>query len=121
MIVDALDKNMSADELAGEIEGLTQDGGKSTFSAERAETIARTELANAFSHGYRAAARSAGAIAHRSLLAPTHIDIDECDDAAADGYIPIDQPFSNGMMGPPFHPRCRCTEEFAFPEGRCPQ
>jgi hypothetical protein len=35
----------------------------------------------------------------------------KCRMAEADGVIPLDQPYSNGMMHPPFHGHtCRCNE-----------
>jgi hypothetical protein len=116
LIVDALIECKSIDELAGEIEALADEEGTTPFSAKRARTIARTELGLAYAHGYREGARAAGATMHASVLSGAHCFPDECDEAAKDGDIPIDQPFSNGKMGPLYHPNCKCTEVFSCPD-----
>jgi hypothetical protein len=82
------------------------------FSARRALNIARTERAFAQNRGALTAARASGVVTgKRSVLASEHPQEDECDDAAADGVIPIDQDFSPGG-DPPFHPSCACDLEF---------
>ncbi len=118
LIVDALVTGKSTDELSKEIEGLPEEEGKRPFNKRRAQTIARTELGQAYAYGSREAAKACGATKHASELSPDHgkEDEDECDIATADGIIPIDQPFSNGEMGPLYHPRCKCTERFYFPD-----
>jgi hypothetical protein len=42
-------------------------------------------------------------------LSAGHDDDDECNDAADDGVIPLDQDFSVGVDAPPLHPRCNCS------------
>ena len=80
------------------------------FSDERAEMIARTEIAFADSRGNQIAYKESGLVSGKEwILAPNHADEDECDDAAAAGIVPIDQPFPGVDVGePPAHPHCLC-------------
>ena len=79
------------------------------FSSSRAEMVARTELA--FSHmagnvaGWKASEVVEG---KQSILGSLHDLDDECDDAASDGVIGLDETFSNGEDAPPYHPNCVC-------------
>ncbi len=112
MIIDALVECKSVDELAAEIEAMAGQDGRTLFNQSRAGSIALTELAQAYSYGFRSGALQVGFDMHASVLCPAHEPEDEdiCDLAASDGQIPIDQPFSNGQMGPLYHPCCLCTE-----------
>lgn len=77
------------------------------FSDARAETIARTELAFSHMQGTMAGWQESGVVVgKRSILADTHPQYDECDDAAAQGVIGLDETFSDGSDGPPYHPNC---------------
>ncbi len=77
------------------------------FSAERAAAIARTELAYAHTQGNLASWKSSGVVdGKQSLLSSEHTGEDECNDAAEDGVIPIDEAFSTGDDGPPYHTNC---------------
>lgn len=102
LVIDAIDEGLSADELAALIEDSV------AFSEMRAETIARTELAFAHVAGNKDGWKQAGVEKKASILGSEHDDDDECDEAEADGPIPIDDNFSNGMDSPPYHPRCVC-------------
>lgn len=82
------------------------------FSAQRAETISRTELAMAAVQGNIATAKEIGVVAKQSVLGSEHEDEDECDDAEDDGVIGIDEDFSTGDAGPPYHPNCVCDLVF---------
>jgi hypothetical protein len=78
------------------------------FSAERAETIARTEIARADVAGNMIAYRESGVVIGKAwLLGSEHDDDDECDDAAAMGVVDLDDDFG-GIGDPPAHPNCVC-------------
>lgn len=82
------------------------------FSNRRALNIARTERSFAQNRGALTAAKASGVVTgKRSVLASEHPQDDECDEAADDGVIPLDQDFSPGG-DPPFHPSCACNLEF---------
>lgn len=77
------------------------------FSDQRAEMIARTELAHAHVQGNLEGWRSTGVVAgKRSILADTHPFEDVCDENELQGAVPLDEPFQDGSMGPPYHPNC---------------
>lgn len=77
------------------------------FSDQRAEMIARTELAHAHVQGTLEGWRSTGVVAgKRSILADTHPFEDVCDENELQGVVPLDEPFQDGSMGPPYHPNC---------------
>lgn len=104
-----LEQGMSIDQIAGEMEGVPE---------YRARAIARTETQRAVQHGKREAMLATGVEQHRVITAPgvrkSHAAI------AAQGAIPIDQPFvkagetyggetfSRDMYTSPFGVNCRC-------------
>lgn len=101
-VATALDEGLSSDDLAAQLEDSY------AFSADRAETIARTELANADVQGNLAAYRSSGVVKGKEwVLGSEHEDDDECDDAAAMGVVDLDDDFG-GLGDPPAHPNCVC-------------
>ena len=71
--------------------------------------------ARAHSLGGLAAAKDSGVVKTKSWLLGSEHDNDqndvpdECDDAANDGEIPIDEEFSSGDQAPPNHPNCSCS------------
>ena len=78
------------------------------FSAARAETIARTELAHADVEGNMMAYRDSGMVSGKEwLLSSEHEEQDECDEAEAMGVVDLDDDFG-GIGDPPAHPRCAC-------------
>ncbi|CAN5785305.1 hypothetical protein BH11GEM2_BH11GEM2_26480 [soil metagenome] len=78
------------------------------FSSERADTIARTELARADVAGNMMSYRDSGVVEGKQwVLGSEHEDEDECDDAAAMGVVDLDDDFG-GIGDPPAHPRCVC-------------
>jgi hypothetical protein len=99
----AVAEGMSTDDLADAIQAL------GAFSDSRAEMIARTELA--FAHvqgnveGWKASNEVQGKV---WVLADTHPEPDECDDAAEAGEVPLDAEFAPGIAYPPAHPNCLC-------------
>lgn len=105
-VTQALEEGWSAQELAAAVKE------NFAFSETRAETIARTELALAHVQGNLAGWLESGVvIGKRSILADTHPQEDECDEAAAEGVIDIGDTFSDGSDGPPYHPNCLCDLE----------
>lgn len=82
----------------------------SLFSPDRADRIARTELAMATSQGNLTAWRRSGVVTGKKwIIADTHDDDDVCDRNAEAGVIPLDQAFPSGDDGPPAHPNCKCV------------
>ena len=77
-------------------------------SATRAEMIAVTETARAYSLGSKAAYQASGVVeAMEWLTAP-----DCCEDVCAPlngKRVALDGAFADGITEPPAHPRCRCT------------
>ncbi len=102
-----VEEGMSVASLQKTIEGLA------SFGEARAEMIARTELAFAHVQGNVAAWRESGeVVGKRWLLADTHDEPDECDQAAEAGIVGLDDEFVPGIMFPPDpHPRCCCDVE----------
>jgi hypothetical protein len=122
IVADGVDAGLTTDEIAEQIAAA---GG---MSPERAQMIARTESAYAYTEGRIEAWKDTGVVqGKRWLLSP---DACEFCEAAAREYgqktIPLDQPFyviphtlagtRGGTMrltyrnvdGPPLHPNCRC-------------
>lgn len=82
------------------------------FSEARAEMIAKTEMARAQVEGALWTAREVGVVAKQAELSGDHDHDDECDEAVDEGVIGIDEDFSVGGSGPPFHPNCNCALVF---------
>lgn len=102
-IATAVEEGWSAQDLADEIVDSYE------FSAARAQTIARTELAFAHTEGNMAGWKESGVVEKKqSILGSEHDMDDVCDDNASAGAIPIDEPFPSGHMLPPYHPNCVC-------------
>jgi hypothetical protein len=82
------------------------------FSPERAEMIARTELAIAHSkgsvEGYKAA-EGLGFHTMKEWLVSQDEPEDECMDNADQGPIEMDEAFVSGDFEPPAHPNCKCA------------
>lgn len=101
-VVRAIEEGTSTATLAGQLEESY------AFSADRAETIARTELAHADVAGNLITYRDSGVVEGKEwVLGSEHDDDDECDDAAAMGVVPLDDDFG-GIGDPPAHPKCVC-------------
>jgi hypothetical protein len=103
LVTIAVDDGWSSQMLAKEIE----DGW--VFSASRASTVARTELAAAHVQGNLEGWRQSGVVEKKQSILGSEHDVDDiCDMAAEDGPIGLDETFSNGEDGPPYHPNCVC-------------
>lgn len=104
LVVDAIEEGTSSTDLATQLEESY------AFSEDRAETIARTELAAADVQGNLTAYRDSGMVSGKEwILGSEHGegDPDECDDASEMGVVPLDDDFG-GIGDPPAHPNCVC-------------
>ena len=98
----AIDQGLSTDDFADELMDSY------AFSAERAEMIARTEIASADIQGSLIGYRDSGEVSGKELLLGSEHEVpDECDDADAMGVVPLDDDFG-GLGDPPYHPACIC-------------
>lgn len=82
-----------------------------TFSAERAGTIALTEIARANGEGSLESFRAAKAAGVKLKKSWFNLE-DSCEICAANaaqGAIDIEEPFQSGDMATPGHPECRCA------------
>jgi SPP1 gp7 family putative phage head morphogenesis protein len=78
------------------------------FSPQRAQVIARTELAMAESQGNLQAYIASGVVQKkRWILDPDPCPV--CIANAAQGDVPLLQAFQGGVMTAPQHPNCRCA------------
>ncbi len=79
----------------------------------RAETIARTEASRAAHMGELMSAKESGVVRMKKWLASSDA-CPLCDDVAAKGAIPIEEPFTTtdygDVNGPPLHPNCQCSQ-----------
>ncbi|HZP34174.1 MAG TPA: phage portal protein [Candidatus Acidoferrales bacterium] len=109
LVIEAFAEGLSPAALETKIENAA------TFSAARAEMIARTELSRAHIQGALSAAAASGVVtAKYSLLGSEHDMDDECDTNADAGELKLDEPFPSGDIAPPFHPNCVCAMEFTY-------
>ena len=101
-IAQAIEDGLSTDELAGQLSDSY------AFSSDRAQRIARFEVAQADVEGNLTAYRDSGVVKGKEwALGSEHEDDDECDDAAAMGVVDLDSDFG-GIGDPPAHPNCEC-------------
>lgn len=102
-IADGLDQNDGLDDIVGAIQDLG-------FSEERADLIARTEIARANSDaalvGYQAAESVGVSVRKLWLLGENPCPI--CEANAEQGPIDLDEEFESGDDAPPAHPNCLC-------------
>lgn len=78
------------------------------FSAQRAETIARTEIAAASVNGSLHSWIASGVVVRKRWLLAAHACV-ICQANADQGEIALLTLFQSGDMGPPGHPNCRCS------------
>ena len=101
-ITKGLQDKLSRDELAAVLEDAY------AFSTDRADLIAVTEIGNATRGGLFEGYKAAGMQQKRWLLSNDDNVCPVCKANAAQGYIPINEPFQSGDMQPLAHPRCQC-------------
>ena len=81
------------------------------FSRQRAQTIAVTEIGNAYTEGTMRTAKdlaAEGLMMEKSWL-PDGDPCEICEGNAAQDWIPIDEDFESGDDAPLAHPNCRCA------------
>lgn len=99
----ALDEGWSMDELAANLADTY------SFSADRAETIARTETAMADVNGSMIGWRASGQVGGKEwLTADDDLVSEDCAANGEQGEIPLNAVFQSGADAPPEHPNCRC-------------
>jgi hypothetical protein len=104
LIERAYTEGMTPAQLKTEIQAST------AFSPARAKLVAKTETAKASVQGTVEGWKASGMVeGKQSLLSDDHDIDDECNDAAEDGAIGVDEDFSTGDDGPPYHPGCNCS------------
>ncbi len=104
LVEEAISEGWSADDLAGEIEGV------GSFSEARAEMIARTEIIRANNEGHLIAFRESGVVENKAWSTAEDGDVCPICEANEDqGPIPLDDSFESGDDAAPAHPNCRCT------------
>jgi hypothetical protein len=102
----AFEQGWSPTELKARVNDLIDD-------PARAKMIADTELSDAQMQGALAEAKESGLVSGKGVLLSNVHDIDDdCDQAEADGVIPLDDNFSIGEDAPPFHGHCDCDLYF---------
>jgi hypothetical protein len=111
LIPKAFAENWTPAELAKEIDSSF------TFSSGRAEMIATTETAFAQTAATVNTGKNLGATTKTVQLSNVHDVDDECDDAEAAGEVEIDEPYPDGSLHVPLHPRCCCVEMLHIPDG----
>lgn len=107
-IAQAIEEGLSNDDLA---DVLVDSYG---FSADRAETIARTETAEADVQGNLASYQESGVQKKRWVVGDGCCDV--CQELDGE-EVAIDDVFSDGSDGPPQHPNCRCDVLPVFDDG----
>ncbi len=90
---------------ASEIEEALMDS--YAFSEERAETVARTEMAFADVQGNLEAYRSSGVVEGKQWITAAEGECDDCQ-ALHEEIVGLDEEFSGGVDAAPLHPNCRC-------------
>ena len=101
----AVEEGWSPQKLAKEI------ADKPDMWKDRADNIARTELANAHTNGNLIGWRNSGVVAGKQSLRTGNEDAkdDVCQENADAGVIPVDDVFPSGDDGPPYHNNCVCV------------
>jgi len=105
IIADGLEDNIGMDVIADNIRDAY------SFSEDRAELIARTEVTMANQNGAldgMKLAKGAG-VELQKVWVPDADACDDCQDNGDDGPIDLDDQFSSGDDCPPAHPRCECS------------
>jgi SPP1 gp7 family putative phage head morphogenesis protein len=94
------------------VEGIARDLRKefTDMSKYRSELISQNETADALQQAFMDRADGMGIEAKEWITTGDERVCEICDGNAADGIIPLHQPFSSGDMRPPGHPgNCRCA------------
>ena len=103
LVTDAIEEGDSTDALASRIKNAF------AFSDERAEMIARTEIARADVQGALIGWQKSGVVAGKRWLAGGPRVCPVCLDHEADGPQRLDYVWGDGVTAPPDHPHCFCV------------
>jgi hypothetical protein len=116
LLVQAADEGWSYTRLARQIKTLHTD-----WSSTRAQTIAVTELGNAYQQAMLDTVRDAGSLGltFEKSWSNTGDDrvSDQCRGDTAAGWIGLEAVFPSGNMRPLGHVRCRCAAQFRRKRG----
>lgn len=110
LVTEALDSSWTPAVLAQKIDESI------TFGSYRAELIARTETAMAYTAATVDVGTRVGAETKTVQMSNLHDIDDVCDAAHAAGEVPIDTPYPGGALHVPLHPNCRCVEMVHVPK-----
>lgn len=109
LVTQAIEDAQGVQELAAEIEDDYM------FSADRAETIARTEIGNAHMQGALEGAKASGLDLRKSIIrGGQDYDCDICAPNEEAGQLELDEEFPSGDEAPLFHPNCECVMVFSL-------
>jgi len=97
---DVLPARNSISDLAAKLENVLDNPSNATM-------VAHTEMARAQTAASMLSYEQTGVREKAWLPAPDPCPL--CEANAAEGAIPLGQPFTSGDMAPPGHPRCRCA------------
>jgi len=78
------------------------------YGKPRAELIGTTEVTRAFAEGNQVAWKQSKVIQKKEWRTAADERVCPICGPLHEEQVPIDEPFSNGEMVPPAHPRCRC-------------
>lgn len=102
-VANSLEAGESTDQLADSIKESY------AFSEERAQVIARTEMAKADIQGSLEGYKASGVVEGKQwVTANDDLVSSDCNKCEAEGVIALDANFTTGVQGPPNHPNCRC-------------
>lgn len=117
IIIDGLEQGLSTEKIARQIKRLfVSYATKPKGRQSRAEIVARTETARAYSAGNHGAildASGTGLEFEKSWLTVGDNRVDShCQANQRDSWIAMGQAHSSGAQFPPDHPLCRCVERY---------
>jgi len=108
LLAEGLDEGWSYNKTAREIRALFTD-----MSRTRSTVIATYESGMAYESGSFMVAQdlsNGGLVIQKQWLSVNDAKVEQhCLDNQAQGWIPFDEPYSDGSMHPLSHPNCRCT------------
>ena len=110
LVCDALNSSWTPSVLAQKIDESI------AFGSYRAELIARTETAMAYTAATVDVGKRVGATTKTIQMSNLHDVDDVCDAAHEAGEVPIDKPYPGGSLHVPLHPNCRCVEMVHVPK-----
>jgi phage portal protein BeeE len=110
LVAEAEAKNWSNSDLSDAIQNAT------TFGEDRADMVARTELKRIDGMASRKTASETGASQKSSNRSDDDFDCDDCQANEEAGWIDVDEDFPSGDSDVPFHPNCKCSTRYRWPD-----